>query len=66
MICAIDFDNVLNNLAEKTLEIYNKQSGKDIKMTDITAYDFYDCLPKADADGIVKLFKNKSIWKIKK
>ena len=62
MIIAVDFDNILNNLTEKVLEIYNAQSRKNIKMTELTAYNFYDCLPKDDADGIVKLFKNKNMW----
>ena len=62
MIIAVDWDSVLNNLVEKTLEVYNAQSGKNIQMSDITSYDFYDCLSKEDADGIVKLFKNKSLW----
>ena len=62
MIIAVDFDNILNNLTEKVLEIYNAQSSKSIQMADLTSYNFYDCLPKEDADGIVKLFKNKTMW----
>ena len=64
MIIAVDFDNVINNLTEKTLELYNAQSGKSIQMSDITSYNFYDCLNKADADGIIKLFKKKELWDI--
>ena len=59
---AIDFDNVINNLLEKTLEIYNAQSGKNIQTSDITSYNFYECLDKKDAEGIVRLFKNKALW----
>ena len=62
MIIAVDFDNILNNLTEKVLEIYNAQSGKNIQMAELTAYNFYDCLSKDDADGIIKLFKNKNMW----
>lgn len=62
MIIAVDFDNILNNLTEKTLEVYNAQSGKNIKMEDLTSYNFYDCLDKSDADGMIKLFKNKILW----
>lgn len=61
-IIAVDMDCVLNNLMEKTLEIYNVQSGKNIQMSDLTSYNFYDCLDKKDAEGIVKLFKNKTMW----
>lgn len=62
MIIAVDFDNILNNLTEKTLEVHNAQSGKNIKMSELTSYNFYDCLDKTDADGMVKLFKNKILW----
>lgn len=62
MIICVDWDCVLNNLMDKTLEIYNAQSGKNIQMSDLTSYNFYDCLPREDADGIVKLFKNKAMW----
>ena len=62
MIVAVDLDNILNNFTEKILEIYNSQSGKHIQMSDLTSYDFADCLPKEDANGIIKLFKNKTMW----
>ena len=62
MIIACDMDCVLNNLMEKTLEIYNAQSGKNIRMSELTSYNFYDCLNKKDAEGIIKLFKNKAMW----
>lgn len=64
MIIGIDFDNIINNLNEKTLELYNAHSGKSIQMSDITTYNFYDCLPSEDAEGIVKLFKNKTLWDV--
>lgn len=62
MIIAVDWDNILNNFTEKILEIYNAQSGKNIRIKDLTSYDFYDCLSKEDADGMTKLFKNKAMW----
>lgn len=62
MIIAVDFDNILNNLTEKTLEFYNAHNDKNIQMSDITSYNFYDCVDKKDADDIVKLFKNKALW----
>ncbi len=62
MIIAVDWDCVLNNLMDKTLEIYNAQSGKNIQMSDLTTYNLHECLPKEDADGITKLFKSKAMW----
>ena len=61
MIISIDLDCVINNLIDKTLELYNKQNNKNIQLSDITSYDFYECLEKTDAEGLVKLFKNKSL-----
>ena len=62
MIICVDWDCVLNNLMDKVLEVHNAQSGKNIQMSDLTAYNFYDCLQKEDADGMMKLFKNKAMW----
>lgn len=62
MIIVCDIDNILNNLAEKTIEMYNSRSNKNIQFSDIVSYNFYDCFPKEDADGIVSLFKDKSLW----
>lgn len=38
MIIAVDIDNVLNNLTEKVLELYNADSGDCIALPDITCY----------------------------
>lgn len=62
MIIALDLDNCLNDLTEKTLEFYNSQNDQKIKMPDLTSYNFDDCLNKKDAEGIMKLFKNKVLW----
>ncbi len=62
MIIMFDIDGILNNLVEETLALYNSRSGKDIQVSDITTYNFADCLPEEDAKGIVSLFKEKSLW----
>ena len=62
MIICVDCDGVLNNLTERVLEIYNERTSKDIRISDITDYNFYDCLPKEDAYGIIELFKEKELW----
>lgn len=61
-IIALDLDNCLNDLTEKTLEFYNTQNDKQIQLSDLTTYNFDDCLSKKDAEGIMKLFKNKALW----
>ena len=62
MIIMCDIDGILNNLVERTLEVYNARNNKNILITDITSYNFFDCLPQEDAQGIVSLFKEKSLW----
>lgn len=62
MIICVDIDNVLNNLTEKTITLYNTIANKNIQMSDITTYNFYDCLLKEDADGLIGLFKDKELW----
>lgn len=62
MIIVCDIDGILNNLAERAIEVYNSRNNKTIQVSDITSYNFYDCLSKEDADGIVLLFKEKELW----
>ena len=62
MIICCDIDNTINDLAEKTIALYNARYDKNIQMSDITTYNFYDCLSKEDADGIIALFKDKELW----
>lgn len=62
MTIVVDVDNILNNLTERALSIYNKRYGKSIQITDITAYNFHDCMQAEDADAIVELFQEKELW----
>ena len=62
MIICVDCDNILNNLTEAVLALYNSNTGKHIKMSDITSYNFEECLSKEDTDEIIKLFKSKELW----
>ena len=59
MIIVCDIDSVLNNLMERTLEMYNGQHQTNLKLSDITSYNFADCLSQDEADGLVELFKQK-------
>ena len=38
MIIACDIDGCINDLVDKTLEMYNAEAGKNIKISDITTY----------------------------
>lgn len=62
MIIMCDIDDVLNDLLPKTLTMYNSRTGKNIQLSDLTEYAFYDCLSPEDASGIISLFKDKRLW----
>ena len=62
MIIMCDIDDVLNNLMEKTIELYNSRYNKSLKVVDLTSYNFIDCLPREDTDAILTLFKDKKLW----
>lgn len=62
MIICVDQDQILNDLIPKTLALYNSRTSKNIQVSDITAYNFYDCLPQEDAEGIIELFNDKELW----
>ena len=62
MIIMCDIDSILNDLTTKVIDVYNSRTDKNIQLSDITTYNFYECLSKEDADGIVALFKEKELW----
>lgn len=62
MIIMCDIDNTINDLLPKTLALYNSRTGKNIQVSDITTYNFSECLPLEDANGILELFKEKELW----
>lgn len=62
MIIMCDIDDVLNNLVEKTIELYNSRYNKSIRVEDITSYSFEECLPKEEVAVILSLFKEKKLW----
>ena len=62
MIVCVDVDNILNDLTERTIKLYNLRNNKNIQIHHITSYNFFVCLPYEDAEGIVSLFKEKALW----
>lgn len=62
MILAIDCDNVLLNLMEQTINMYNAKYNCSLTMSDITSYSFYECMSQGDADKICALFLEKNLW----
>lgn len=59
---ALDCDEVLNNLIEKTLELYNTRHGTGLTADIFTQYDFYKCLPFEIAEELTSIFMEKELW----
>ena len=62
MIIMCDIDGVLNNLTQAAIDICNEYMDTNLKMDDITSYNFDECLPTDIADKIIGLFKLKEFW----
>lgn len=62
MIIVCDIDNCLNDLMLKTIELYNTRYGKTLKLSDITAYNFSECLSQQEENDICALFQEKELW----
>lgn len=62
MIIMCDIDGVLNDLIPKALALYNVENNKNLQISDINHYNFYDCLSAEDAEGIIGLFKRRDLW----
>ena len=62
MVIAVDIDSTLNDLTHKVIALYNSRTEKNIQMSEITTYDFHNCLDYEDANAIVELFKDRELW----
>jgi 5'(3')-deoxyribonucleotidase len=62
MILCVDIDNTVNNLTENALEMLNRRSGIKLDVSKLTAYNFFECLPRNNAEAIIELFKEKELW----
>ena len=49
MVIAIDVDDVLCNLQEVVIDLFNKRFGSHYKLEDFTEYDIMNVLPTQDA-----------------
>ena len=64
MRIGIDIDDVLNNLTACVLEVYNKDSGDDLKFADITEYDMTLFVKDKYKKNFFKYFADKRVWDI--
>lgn len=59
---AIDVDCVLNNLMDKTIEMYNSRYNTSLSINNFKEYDVFKCLPHNEAQNFVDLFQEEELW----
>lgn len=62
MKIGIDVDNVINNLTECVLSIYNEDTGSDLKITDITDYDMTMFVKPELKENFYRYFSDDRVW----
>ena len=63
MIIACDVDNVLNNLTESVLQVYNSDYNDNLKIEDIKSYGIEDYVKPEFKKDFPSLFLDKRVWK---
>lgn len=61
-IVCCDMDNVLNNLMERTLEMYNNKYGTNYTPVDVHSYELEESFHVEEAENMKKLFLEKELW----
>ena len=59
---ACDVDEVINDLIDKTIKLYNDRYGAELTRDIFVEYDIYKCLPFEEAELFVNLFFQKELW----
>jgi len=62
MIIGVDFDNVLFPTMHAVIDLYNKKYNDNLKLEDITTYNFYECLDSEVANKLINLFIDKEVY----
>ena len=63
LIIGVDIDNVLNNLTESVLKVYNADSGDNLSLSDITAYHIENFVKSEYKETFWHYFLDKRVWK---
>ena len=63
LLIGIDIDNVINNLAESLLNVFNADTGESVKLTDIKSYYIERWVDAKYTNKILSLFSDKRVWK---
>lgn len=62
MTIGVDCDNVINNLSESVLKVYNEDSGDDLQIRDITCYEMERFVKPEYRTTFRKYFSDKRVW----
>ncbi len=63
MKIGIDVDNVINNLTECVISVYNEDTGSDLKLTDIIDYDITLFVKPELRKNFYQYFSDDRVWK---
>lgn len=63
MTIGVDCDNVLNNLTESVLKVYNEDFNDNLTTNDITDYYIENFVKPECKENFYKLFTDKRVWK---
>lgn len=58
----VDCDCVLNNLIQRTCQMFNERYNKNISEETFTQYDIYKCLAFDDAEKFSALWNERELW----
>lgn len=58
----VDCDEVLNNLIDRTCQIFNERYNSNISPETFTQYDIYKCLSFEDAEKFSALWHERELW----
>lgn len=62
MVICCDVDQVLNNLTEATLEVFNERYGTSYTLKDMTAFNLENYLEPEEAANMRAIFNSPEIW----
>ena len=58
----VDCDNVINNLAESIIDVYNKDYNDNLSIADITTYNMRQFFKNVSPDKFCDYFMDKRVW----
>ena len=58
----VDCDNVINNLAESIIDVYNKDYNDNLSIADITTYNMRQFFKNVSQDKFCDYFTDKRVW----